>query len=112
MRITRPPGEFSGRGSIPKAELLGRFLAMVARVDGVLAEVDDARLLEPRRIQGFDETVLSAIWHSLEHLGGHTQEIIHLTRVQLHDCYRFAWAPSTSKQRRSLRPCPPMPPLH
>lgn len=92
------PGEFSERGAIPKDELLGRFRAVVAEVDGVLANLDDGRLLEPRRIQGFDETVLSATWHSLEHLGGHAQEIIHLTRLQLGDRYRFAWTPSTPEQ--------------
>ena len=71
---------------------------MVARVDEVLANLDEGRLLEPRRIQGFDETVLSATWHSLEHLGGHAQEIIHMTRLQLGDRYRFAWTPSTPEQ--------------
>src|SRR4051812_28596363 len=71
------PAEFSERGAIPRDELLGRFRATVAEVDGVLANLDDARLLEPRRVQGFDETVLSATWHSLEHLGGHAQEIIY-----------------------------------
>jgi hypothetical protein len=97
------PGEFSERGSIPRDELLGEFRAVVARVDGVLADLDEARLLEPRRIQGFEETVLSATWHSLEHLGGHAQEIIHMTRLQLGDRYRFAWTPSTPEQGAPTR---------
>jgi hypothetical protein len=92
------PGEFSERGAIPRAELLARFEAVVARVDAVLANLDEGRLLEPRRIQGFDETAISATWHSLEHLGGHTQEIIYITRLQLGDRYRFAWTPSTPEQ--------------
>ncbi len=92
------PGEFAERGSIPKDELLGNFREVVARVDAVLANLEGGRLLEARRIQGFDESVLSATWHSLEHLGGHTQEIIHMTRRQLGDRYRFAWTPSTPEQ--------------
>jgi hypothetical protein len=92
------PGEFSERGAIARAELLGRFRSVVAEVDAVLSDLDEGRLLEPRRIQGFDETVLSATWHSLEHLGGHTQEIIYITRLQLGDRYRFAWTPSTPEQ--------------
>jgi hypothetical protein len=92
------PGEFSERGAIPKAELLGRVQAVVAQADAVLAGLDESRLLEPRRIQGFDETALSATWRSLEHLGGHTQEIIYISRLQLGDRYRFAWAPSTPEQ--------------
>ena len=92
------PGEFSERRAIPKAELLGRFQAVVAQVDAVLSRFDEGHLLQPRRIQGFDETPLSATWHSLEHLGGHTQEIIYITRLQLGDRYRFAWTPSSPEQ--------------
>lgn len=92
------PAEFAERGSIPRDELLRGFLATVAEADGVLASLHEARLLERRRIQGFDETVLSAIWGTLEHLGGHTQEIIYITRLQLGDRYRFAWSPSTPEQ--------------
>jgi Protein of unknown function (DUF1572) len=92
------PGEFSERRAIPRAELVGRFQAMVAQVDAVLAEFDEGRLLQPRRIQGFDETPLSATWHSLEHLGGHTQEIIYITRLQLGDRYRFAWTPASPEE--------------
>jgi uncharacterized damage-inducible protein DinB len=62
------PAEFAERGPIPKAELLGRLGAVVAEADAALAGLDESRLLEPRRIQGFDETVLTAIWESLTHL--------------------------------------------
>jgi hypothetical protein len=92
------PGEFTDRSRLPKAELLAEFEGVVARVDAVLANLDEARLIEPRRIQGFEELVLSAIWHSLEHLGGHTQEIIFMTRLQVGDDYKFAWTPSTPEQ--------------
>jgi uncharacterized protein DUF1572 len=92
------PAEFSDRSLAPKAELLEGFKAVVARVDTLLANFDETRLLEPRRIQGFEESVLSTLWHSLEHLGGHTQEIIALTRMQLDDRYVFAWTPSSVEQ--------------
>jgi hypothetical protein len=65
--------------------------------------LDEARLIEPRKIQGFDELVLSAIWHSLEHLGGHTQEIIFMTRLQRGKDYKFAWTPSTPEQGAPAR---------
>src|SRR5947209_7701895 len=63
-----------------------------------LALTDATSLLEPRRIQGFKETVLSAIFDSLTHLSGHAQEIVSLTRMQLGDSYRFAWVPLTPEQ--------------
>ncbi len=92
------PAEFAERGPIPREELIRRLEAAVAEADAVLAALDGSRLLEPRRIQGFDETVLSAIWRSLEHLSGHAQEIVCITRLQLGARYRFAWAPTTPEQ--------------
>jgi hypothetical protein len=70
----------------------------VSRADQVLAQVNGAKLLEPRRIQGFEETVLSAIFECLAHFNGHTQEIVYITRLQLGDAYRFAYIPSTPEQ--------------
>ena len=55
-------------------------------------------LLEPRRIQGFETTGLAAIFDSVAHFKGHTQEIVHLTRMQLGDRYRFEWVPSTPEE--------------
>jgi hypothetical protein len=92
------PAEFAERGPIPRDELLRRLKAVVDEADAALAALDESRLLEPRRIQGFDETVLSAVWDSLTHLSGHTQEVVYVTRLQLGDRYRFAWTPSTPEQ--------------
>jgi hypothetical protein len=90
--------EFAERGPIPRDELLRRLDAVLREADAVLAAVTADQLLEPRRIQGFDETVLSAIFDSLAHFYGHTQEIVNITRLQLGDAYRFAWAPATPEQ--------------
>ena len=92
------PAEFAEQGAIPRGELLRRLEEAVEEADAALTGVSDAQLLERRRIQGFDETGLSAIFDSLSHLAGHTQEIVHLTRVQLGETYHFAWAPATPEQ--------------
>ena len=92
------PREFAERGPIPRDELLRRLDAVVGEADATLAAFPDGQLLEPRRIQGFDETVLSAVFDTLAHFNGHTQEIVSLTRQQLGDAYRFAWAPATPEQ--------------
>jgi hypothetical protein len=92
------PGEFSERALIPKFALIARLDAVIAEADTTLAALDEAQLLVPRRVQGFDETVMSTIWESLTHLSGHMQEIIYITRLQLGDRYRFAWTPSTPEQ--------------
>jgi hypothetical protein len=100
------PAEFAERGPLSKDELLQRLQAAVAAADSTLAGVPDEQLLEPRRIQGFDETVLSAVFGSLTHLGGHTQEIVYISRLLLGDAYRFAWAPATPEQGAPAAPGP------
>jgi hypothetical protein len=96
--VRNRPAEFAEQGPIARDELL-RLLTEVVRAAGeALARVEGGRLLEARRIQGFEETVLSAIFDSLAHLAGHTQEIVFMTRLQLGDAYRFAWVPATPEQ--------------
>ena len=92
------PAEFSEHGPIPKDELLRRLEAVVDEARAVLARQTARQLLEARRIQGFDVTGLAAIFDSVPHFRGHTQEIVHLTRLQLGDAYKFAWAPTTPEQ--------------
>jgi hypothetical protein len=92
------PGEFSVRGPIPRDDLVRHLDAVVAEADAALARLDESKLLEPRRVQGFDETVMSAVWESLTHLSGHAQEIVYATRLQLGDRYQFAWVPTTPEQ--------------
>ena len=92
------PQEFSERGPIPKAELVRRLEEAVAQADAALGSLSADRLLEQRRIQGFETTVLSAIFASVSHFNGHTQEIVYATRLQLGDGYRILWTPATPAQ--------------
>jgi hypothetical protein len=92
------PAEFAERRPVPRAELLATLEAAVADARKALAAVTASQLLETRRIQGFDVTGMAAIFGSVAHFRGHTQEIIHLTRAQLGDAYRFAWVPATPEQ--------------
>jgi len=92
------PQEFADRSMRPKAELLNQLDAAVREADEVLASLTEKQLLEPRRIQGFDETVLSALLNSISHFTGHSQEIIYITRLQLGPDYRYAWTPATPEQ--------------
>jgi hypothetical protein len=85
--------EFTERAPIPRDELLRRLGEVVREADAILAGLDEGALLRPRTIQGFDESVLSAIFDCVAHLGGHTQEVVYITRLQLGDAYRFAWIP-------------------
>jgi hypothetical protein len=95
------PGEFAERGPIPKQQLLQRLEAAVAAAQSALAKASADELLRVRRIQGFQVTGLGAIFNSVPHFRGHTQEIIHMTRAQLGDRYRIAWSPATAEQGAS-----------
>ena len=92
------PAEFTELGPIPREELLRKLGAVVGEARAVLARQTARQLLEARRIQGFDVTGLAAIFDSVPHFRGHTQEIVSMTRLQLGDAYRLAWAPATPEQ--------------
>ncbi|MEX2560103.1 MAG: DUF1572 family protein [Pirellulales bacterium] len=92
------PSEFAQRGGIASQELLGRLRGVVGEAQAALASLSPDELLRVRRIQGFEVSGLAAIFHSVPHFRGHTQEIVHLTRLELGDAYRFAWQPATPDQ--------------
>jgi uncharacterized protein DUF1572 len=92
------PAEFSERGPIPKDELVRRLEAVVDEARKVLARQTGRQLLEALCIQGFNVTGLAAIFDSVPHFRGHTQEIVSMTRLQLGDAYELAWEPTTPAQ--------------
>ncbi len=96
--VRNRPQEFAERRPIPKAELLRMLSETVDEADRALAACPPSRLLEPRRIQGFDTTVLGAILDSVTHFVGHTHQIVYITRVRLGDAYKLQWTPSRAEQ--------------
>ncbi len=92
------PAEFAERGPIPRAELLRMLDAAVNEAKEVLGKQTARQLVEARRIQGYDVTGLTAIFSSVPHFRGHTQEIIGMTRLLLGNAYQFAWEPTTPEQ--------------
>jgi hypothetical protein len=92
------PGEFSERGPIPKSELLRRLEAVLGEARDVLERQTARELLSVRRIQGGELTGLAAIFDSVPHFRGHTQDIVHITRLLLGEKYRFAWKALTPEE--------------
>jgi len=92
------PAEFSQRGSISKADLLTQLAHVVDEAKSVLAQRTADEMLAGRRIQGFEVTGWEALFDSIPHFKGHTQEIISLTRQQLGDAYRVHWQPQTPEE--------------
>jgi uncharacterized damage-inducible protein DinB len=73
--------EFDARGSIAATEMLSRMRMTVEDADRVLGGVSPASLLERRRIQAYDVTVLQAIYAVVEHFSMHTGQIIALAKM-------------------------------
>ena len=92
------PREFADQGPFDRQELIDQLEDARRRVAKTLRGVSAAQLLEHRKIQGFDTTGLAAIFDSVAHFKGHTQEIVSLTRMQLGNDYNFAWEPSNAKE--------------
>jgi len=73
--------EFSQHSDIPAGELLAALKRTLAEVDDVLLRLDSKHILERRRIQGYDVTVLDAVFHVVEHFSMHTGQIILLAKL-------------------------------
>ena len=84
--------EFDERRTISASDLRHRLAGVIRRADEVIAAVDSDGLLSRRQIQGYDVTVLEAIYHVVEHFGMHTGQIILLTKARSGQDLRL-WEP-------------------
>ncbi len=84
--------EFDERRSIPAAELRSRLRDVVQHADAVIGAVGSDELLSRRQIQGYDVTVLEAIYHVVEHFGMHTGQIIMLSKARVNHQLNL-WGP-------------------
>jgi uncharacterized damage-inducible protein DinB len=92
------PAEFAERGPVPKATLLQGLRQVVDESKAAFRRTTASDMQRQRRIQGFDVTGWEALFHSVPHFNGHTQEIIGITRMQLGGGYKFHWKPATPEQ--------------
>jgi len=73
--------EFAARGGM-EPEALGRLLRKtVDEALAIIRSLPPERLTEEIIIQGYDGTVLKAIFHVVEHFSGHTAQIIFITKM-------------------------------
>jgi uncharacterized damage-inducible protein DinB len=74
--------EFSARGGVNASELEARLRTTVAEAAGILDNLAAGRLLERVNIQGYDSTVLEAIYHVVEHFAQHAGQVIYATKLR------------------------------
>ncbi len=81
--------EFDERRPIPKRELLAKLRRVIGDADDVIDGLDETSLMARRVIQGYDVSVLEAIYHVVEHFGMHTGQIILLSKARLSEDLRL-----------------------
>jgi uncharacterized damage-inducible protein DinB len=78
--IRERDAEFAARGG-DSAGLSARLRATVEEAAGVIESVTAARLMERIVVQGYDVSVMEAIYHVVEHFSGHAGQIIFATKM-------------------------------
>jgi hypothetical protein len=90
--------EFSKETRMPKEQLLLKVNSLSDRVQAIIEAVPSASLLDRKRIQGFDETVLSALYNTASHLELHVGQILFIAKLLLGNKYKEYWKPETREQ--------------
>ncbi len=92
------PEEFRELNHVPKVELLMQFSVLNRKVHDALSQVAPDSLLSHKRIQGFDETVMSALIAALTHFELHAGQISFLAKLMLGKDYKAYWNPANKEQ--------------
>lgn len=79
--LRRRDAEFAAQGGVTTAELRERLKTTLGQAVPVIDSVTEQHLSEPLSIQGYDVTVLGAIYHVVEHFAMHTGQIIFITKM-------------------------------
>lgn len=81
--------EFDAVSGLTRDELLDKMRRTLSDIDDVLIGLNENDLLSKRTIQGYNVTVLEAVFHVTEHFSMHTGQIIMLTKVFTDKDMRF-----------------------
>lgn len=96
--IRNRPLEFSDSTKLSKTELVNKFQEIIGDSKKTINNFDPGNLLERLRIQGFEESALSAIYGTVNHLELHAGQIIFITRLILKSNYKLKWIPQIKEQ--------------
>lgn len=73
--------EFDTRGGIPPDRLIARLRETMSAALETIRTLPEDRLTEQHVIQGYDVTLLQAIYQVVEHFSGHASQIIFATKL-------------------------------
>ena len=79
--IRQRDAEFAARGGFVASGLAEHLRGIVDEAVAVIETLAPDRLGEHLTVQSYDETVLEAIYHVVEHFSGHTGQIVYATKL-------------------------------
>jgi uncharacterized damage-inducible protein DinB len=98
--IRERDAEFAARGGASVEELKQRLRAAVTEAVAAIGGLSAERLTERVTIQKYEQTVLEAIYHVVEHFSMHTGQIIFATKLLTGadlGFYGYLWAAKSGK---------------
>jgi len=87
--------EFAARSGAAAHDLLDGLTTTVSTACEIIAEQTETSLLERRQIQGYEVSVLDAIYHVVEHFSMHTGQVILLAKARTGIDLRL-WTPQAA----------------
>ncbi len=75
------PAEFSQREPLPVEQLAGPLCTTLDEACRIIDQISADRLVEMVEIQGYEVSVLSAVYHVVEHFSLHTGQIVYATKI-------------------------------
>jgi uncharacterized damage-inducible protein DinB len=91
--------EFSARTGADASVLFAQLHRTVGEAIALIRSLPHRRLVDAIAVQGYDTTVLSAIFHVVEHFSGHTYQVILLTkRVTRKDLGFYGYLDKTGRK--------------
>lgn len=92
------PSEFLEKSRSSKQEMLAAFNRLGGRIQEILRATPPESLSESRRIQGYEENVMSAIFKACTHCELHAGQIVYIAKLDLGKRYDDFWKPATKEQ--------------
>jgi hypothetical protein len=90
--------EFTSESQSSKEHTLLAISQLANRIQEIIIHIPSESLLDSKRIQGFDENVLSAIYAASTHLELHAGQIVYIAKLLLDDKYIEHWRPANPEQ--------------
>jgi len=79
--VRNRPAEFAAKGGVGVDELRELLSATITEATGVIQGIGRERLAERLTIQGYEVTVLEAVYTVVEHFAQHTGQVIYATKA-------------------------------